>query len=98
MKGITIVFKGHELPFNQIFISGNSFEEVEEKLKQRFELYANERNDTVDYFNWLTIDSDFVRDYDAEISIHYRDKNDPPETNVRSYSYQFDFTVINETL
>lgn len=97
MIGVFVTFRDRE-PFDNLFIRGNDWDKIKEKLKQRFEKKAAVFSDRVDYFNWMTIDSDFAQnyDYDAEISVHYVDA--VGGGCARSYNYKIDFEIVHEQL
>jgi len=99
MKGIAIEFISHENPFREsnIFISGDSWKSVEEKLKSSLSKIHEKYNEHVSYFNWMNIDSDFAanHNHDAEISVYYTDNETKDE---RSCSYQINFNVVNIVL
>ena len=82
MKGVVIKFVNYDQPSTVkgscIFVKGSGWDEVENKLSSLFP------DNT--YFNFMIIDSDFVRSYDAEISVHYENY---------SAEYQVDFEVVN---
>lgn len=92
MNGCFIKFKDSNKSF---FVSGESFSDIKNKLKDYFEKEAQKENDTIGYFNWMTIDSDFVRDYDAELTIEFCAIDGGLE---RMCHYQFDFEWVDETL
>lgn len=94
MKGCFIRFKSNEVS-SPFFIQGENFDIIKSKLRAHFEANAEKNNDTIVYFNWMTIDSDFSRDYDAELTIHFDDIEGGLE---RSYSYPFDFDVVYNLL
>lgn len=97
MKGISISFKNYSNPFGEtnIFIECESWSEAEKKLEKAINKISEKHEETVSYFNWMNIDSDFQRDYDAEISVYYKDNETEKE---RSSSYKIDFNVVNVKL
>lgn len=91
MKGLSITFKNHEQ--EPLFVKGDCWSDVEKRLEKHYQKLLSEKDEDVTYFNFLIIDSDFVRDYDAEISIHSQTKNDDSYTFTTNY--KVDFSVVN---
>lgn len=76
-----------------MFVQGKDWEDVENKMSKFFDEKENDMH--VTYFNFMIIDSDFQRDYDAEISIHF-DYNDGVGSIQRNY--KVDFCVVNNII
>lgn len=93
MKGISLHFKETNETW---FVNGNSWKDVTDKIEEKFAKQIDQDNEELSYFNFMTIDSDFVRDYDAEITIFSIDRDD---TSLTFSKYlKVDFHIVHEVL
>lgn len=95
MLNVFVKFKndGSYGSIDPTFVQAKDWDDFENKLSNHF----NEKEDdmTVTYFNFMVVDSDFQRDYDAEISIHY---NFDDSDGTFSRNYQVDFDIVKTIL
>lgn len=99
MKGLFFKFKESNSIFSDnLIVKGESFPIIETRLRAFFEKKLKEKNQTITYFNFMEIDSDFVQnhDYDATITIHVSDIDKTDETY--SYSMNIDYEIIHKIL
>lgn len=97
MIGMFLKFIDFNSPLGEdsIFIKSNSFTEAQDKLKAAFSKYAENNGETLDYFNFMVVDSDFAQNHncDAYLSVHYKS-----DDNVFSTEYKINFEYINKEL